>query len=252
MSNARILHIDVECTPAVVLSYGLFNQNLSHKYILEDPRIMSFAAKWHDEKKVMFFSEYHDGQDEMVKKLHELVDSADIICGFNSERFDYPWIEGYLMEKGYTRPSPSKHIDLLKTFRKHTRFISRKLDYVSARLLEEKKIDANTMDLYLRTISDDEKVVKKAWAELKRYNQRDVTMMPELFERVKSYVKMPHPITESPEIAACHSCGSQDLERRGYALTLTGKYQRFRCRAAGCGAWFRGTERISSSPIRAL
>ena len=250
MSNLKILALDIECSAAKVYTYTLHGAYINPKHIIEDPRIMCFSAQWVGSKKTMFFSEYHDGQDAMVKKLHEFVDSADIICGFNSERFDYPWIEGYLMEKGYTRPSPSMHIDLLKTFRKHTRFISRKLDYVSARLLEEKKIDANTMDLYLRTISDDEKVVKKAWAEMARYNKRDVTMMPELFERVKSYVKMPHPITESPEIPACHSCGSQDLERRGYALTLNGRYQRFRCRQ--CGSWHRGTERISSSPIRAL
>lgn len=250
MTNLKILSIDIECSPATVLTYGLFNQNISHKYIIEHPRIMCFAAQWYGSKKKMFFSEYHDGKEEMTKALYDLIDEADVVMGYNSERFDYPWVEGFLMEAGYTRPSPSKHIDLLSVFRKHSRFISRKLDYVSAKLLDEKKLDANTMDLYLRCTSGDEVVAKKAWAEMKRYNIRDTTMMPELFDLVKSYVKMPHPIAESSEEALCHACGSADLEKRGRSLTLNGSYQRFRCRE--CGSWFRGTSRINSSPIRAL
>ena len=250
MSNLKILALDIECSAAKVYVYGLYGQYINPKHIIEDPRIMCFSAQWVGSKKTMFFSEYHDGTEDMLQKLYELMDEADVVMGYNSRRFDVPWIEGVLIENGFTRPSPVKHVDLYQTFKSHSRFLSKKLSYVSNKLLDDKKIDENTLDLSIECSSEDEDVKRKAWARMKRYSVRDTAMMIPLFERVKSYVKLPHPVTESPEIPACHACGSQDLERRGYAATLNGRYQRFRCNA--CGSWHRGTERISSSPIRAL
>lgn len=250
MTDLKVLAIDIECSAALVYTYGLFNQNISYKHIKEHPRIMCFSAQWLGTKKTMFFSEYHDGKEAMLQKLHDLMDEADVVMGYNSQRFDVPWIEGYLLEEGYDRPSPVKHIDLLSVFRKHSRYISRKLDYVSDKLLDDKKVSVSTLDLQIECESDDPEVQRKAWAKMKRYSVKDTALMLPLFERVKSYVKMPHPIVGSSEEALCHACGSDKLERRGYALTQTGRYQRFHCN--DCGSWFRGTQRVSESPIRAL
>lgn len=250
MSDLKILALDIECSAAKVYTYGLFNQFISHKHVIEHPRIMCFSAQWVGTKKTMFFSEYHDGKKEMFQKLYDLMDEADVILGYNTRRFGVPWIEGSLLEEGFTKPSPVKHIDLFQVFKQHSRYISRKLDYVSNKLLDDKKIDVSTLDLSIECDSPDPEVARKAWAKMKRYSVKDTALMLPLFDRVKSYVKMPHPVSENPEEAVCHTCGSRDLHRRGYALTLNGKYQRFRCN--DCGSWFRGTERVSSSPIRAL
>lgn len=250
MSELKVLALDIECSAAKVYTYGLFNQFISHKHVIEHPRIMCFSAQWYGSKKTMFFSEYHNGTKDMFQALHDLIDEADVVMGYNSKRFDMPWIEGALLDEGFDRPSPVKHIDLLNVFRQHSRFISRKLDYISNKLLDDKKIDVSTLDLSIECSSEDEDVARKAWAKMKKYSVKDTALMMPLFERVKQYVKMPHPMVESSEEALCHTCGSDELERRGYSLTQTGKYQRFRCKP--CGSWFRGTARVSSSPIRAI
>jgi len=248
MNSPAILAIDIEVHPALVYTYDLFRPFISHKQIVEPSRISCFSYQWAGQKSVKFVSEYHDGRDEMLSQLWHLMNDADVVVGYNSKRFDVPWITGELMAAGYTKPSPVKHIDLYQVMKQNTRFLSRKLDYVSDRLLDDKKIDANTMELAILCNSSDPEVQRKAWAKMKKYSVQDTRLLLPLFERVRSYVKMPTPVAEDG--ISCHSCGSTDLERRGYSRTLVGSYQRYCCKK--CGSWFRGKSRSDLSEYRAL
>lgn len=248
MSDLKILAIDIETMPALVWTYDLFRPFISHKQIVEPSRISCFSYQWYGQKKVGFVSEYHDTREGMIEKLWELLDEADVVLGYNTKRFDYPWILGELMAEGKTKPSPVKHIDLYQTTKQNTRFLSRKLDYVSERLLGDKKIDVNTMTLAIECGSKDPEVAAKAWAKMKRYSVKDTALMFPLFERIRSYVKMPHPVASDG--ISCHSCKSLNLQRRGTEKTLVSEYQRYRCN--DCGSWFRGTIRNSVSEFRAV
>lgn len=248
MSDLKVLALDVEVMPGLVWTYDLFRPIISHKQIVEPSRISCFSYQWYGQKKVHFVSEYHDTREGMIERLWELLDETDVVLGYNTKRFDYPWILGELMAEGKTKPSPVKHIDLYQTTKQNTRFLSRKLDYVSERLLGDKKIDVNTMTLAIECASQDPEVAAKAWAKMKRYSIKDTALMFPLFERVRSYVKMPHPISSDP--ATCHACKSHNLQRRGTEKTLVSEYQRFWCK--DCGSWSRGTIRHPVSEFRAI
>lgn len=248
MSDLKILHIDIEVFPAQVYTYDLYQPIISYKQIIEPSRIMCFAAQWDHKKKVEFFAEW-DGREEMLKSLWELIDEADVIVGYNSQRFDYPWITGELMMHGFSKPSPVKHIDLFLTVRSNTRLLSKKLDYVSERLLGDRKIDVNTLQLARQCYSADEKEAKKARILMAKYNRQDVKLLPRIVGDIRSFIKWPHPINPDNPYS-CHSCGSVELQKRGTAKTLSGEYQRFACKA--CGSWFRDTHRVSVSDLRAL
>lgn len=248
MTDLKILALDIETMPALVWTYDLFRPFISHKQIVEPSRISCFSYQWYGDKSVKFASEYHNGRSEMLDLLWKLMDDADVILGYNTKRFDTPWVLGELMVEGRTKPSPVKHIDLYQVMRSNTRFLSRKLDYVSSRLLDDKKIDVNTMTLAIECASSDPEVAAKAWAKMKRYSLKDTKLMFPLFERVRSYVKMPHPINSDGY--SCHACGSHALQRRGREKTLNGSYQRLWC--TSCGSWSRGTERQSDTEIRAV
>lgn len=248
MADLKITALDIETMPAICYTYDLFRPFISHKQIIEPSRISCFSYQVYGEKRVHFVSEFHDGRDTLMKELWRVLDESDVLIGYNSAGFDYPWILGELMAEGYTKPAPLKHIDLYQTMKRNNRFLSRKLDYVSERLLGDKKIDVNTMTLAIECASSDPEVAAKAWAKMKRYSIKDTRLIFPLFERVKSYVKMPHPVEEGDD--KCHSCGSEDLQKRGFHVTRTAQYQRFRCNP--CGSWFHGTTRIPASNIRAI
>ena len=73
----RILSIDIETSPVIAHAWGLFKQNIAINQIIERPRTLCFAAKFNDQKKVHFYSEFHDGADIMLHRAHELLSEAE-------------------------------------------------------------------------------------------------------------------------------------------------------------------------------
>lgn len=252
MSDLKILLFDIECSMAQGYFYGLYDQNISIENIIEHPRMIAFSAKWYGKKGTMFFSEYHDGRREMFDKMHALLEEADVVVGFNSKRFDVKWVNSEFMVEGYTPPAPYKQIDIMQEIKRNARFISNKLDYLSGRLLNDGKHEYSMARMWriVNNSATDEGVRKREWDKMKRYAVKDTNLLDPMLTILLPWVKMPHPVSESTEEALCHSCGSSEIARRGYTLTLTGKYQRYRCDS--CGAWHRGTTRVASSPIRAI
>lgn len=252
MTDLKILFFDIETSPALSYHYGLFDQNISIKSVKEDPRKIAFTAKWRGQKKIIAYSEYHQSRSEMLQAMWDLMDEADVVVGWNSRRFDVPWVNSEFMVEGMPPPSPFKQIDLMAEVKRNARFLSNKLDYISWRLLEDKKREYNMLQMWVKVDNPDttEDARKKEWNATLRYARKDTALLEPLFDRILPWVKMPHPISESGDEARCHSCNSADLQRRGFHLTITGRYQRYRCN--DCGSWFRGTARISSSPVRAI
>lgn len=241
-------YYDLEIFPATVLTYDLYKPVIGYKQILEPSRIMCFAAKI-DKKPTKFYADWDEGgRQGMLQALHDFFDEVDVVVGYNNKRFDDPWVLGELLSEGFSKPSPVKSLDLFQAVRSNTRYLSKKLDYVADRLLDDKKVDVNTLQLARECYSEDEKVRTKARRLMKKYNCQDTNLLPRVVEVMKPFLKMPHPVSDNPN--SCHACGSLDLQRRGFAHTLTGKFQKFRCNS--CGSWFRDTIRVETSALRAI
>jgi len=84
----KVLTIDIETAPNIVKAWGLWQQNIATSQIIEAGRVICFAAKWHDKKKVEFYGENGVGHEQMVKEAWRLLDEADIVVGYNSPGFD--------------------------------------------------------------------------------------------------------------------------------------------------------------------
>lgn len=191
-----------------------------------------------DERKVRFYSEFHNGPEEMFQAVHDLLDEADVVMHYNGDKFDLPRLNTELLLAGRTPPSPYKSIDLYKVMRSNFAFPSNKLAYISERLGLAGKIKHDGHDLWVRCLAGD----PKAWAKMKRYNVRDVRLLEELYEKVRPWIKNhPHHGLYSGIDFCCPTCGSEDLERRGFAKTGVGRFQQYRCRP--CGSWSRDTRR---------
>jgi DNA polymerase elongation subunit (family B) len=237
----RTLIIDIETRPNLAYVWGLWDQNVGLNQIAEVGSVISFAAKWHKSRTVLFASDFHNGHDEMVCKAWELVDEADAIVHYNGKAFDMKHLNREFLLAGLGPPSPHNDIDLLTTVKNRFKFVSNKLDHVSRQLELGQKVQHNGFELWLACMRNDE----RAWATMRKYNKHDVTLTEELYDVLLPWIKS-HPnravIDNAGEV--CPRCASKELQRRGYRHLATATYKQFQCMS--CRSYFRA---VKQEPI---
>lgn len=246
----RTVALDIETAPAVVFAFSGFKVNIGLDQIIEDPRMMGISWQWEGEKKVHWMSEYHDTREDMLAKVHEILDEADVVIHYNGKRFDTPWILGELLVEGYPPPSPFAQIDLFQQLKSKARFFSGKLDYAARRLLDDSKVSHTGFKLWRDCLIGDDAEKAKAWALMKRYGIKDTALLFPLYNKIKGWITAGHPnraLIDGVDFG-CPVCASTSVQRRGYAYTGISKFQRYQC--TDCGKWFRDGTRVGTTAGR--
>ena len=187
----------------------------------------------------MFASIESDGEKTMLRKIHKLLDDADVVVHYNGKKFDIPALNKEFITNGLTPPAPYKQIDLLTVSRSKFKFVSNKMDYVAQVLGLGQKVRHKGFQLWIDCMNGN----KESWKVMESYNKQDVTLLEKLYTKMLPWIGK-HPnfglYTEEDNAATlvCTHCGSKRYQRRGYSYTSTHKYPRYRCN--DCGSWFRG------------
>lgn len=227
----RVLTLDIETSPNVAYVWGLWDQNVSTSQLIQPSRVLCFAAKWLDGKRVYFYSEHHDGADAMVEAAWSLLDEADVVIGYNHIKFDIPHLHREFVQRGYAAPSPHLDVDLLKVVRSRFKFPSNKLGYVTQALGLDTKLETTGQDLWNRVLAGE----SAAWAEFKKYNVQDVHVTEQLFVLLSPWIQgVPHAGLSGGSMSVCPSCGSSKLDPAGFVFGKTMVYPKLGCE---CGAW---------------
>ena len=157
----KILLLDIETSPNLAHVWGLWQQNVGTNQLLESSEVMCWAAKWYDERGVMFMSNKANSHAEMLAKIYELIDEADVVVHYNGKKFDMPTLNKEFLLQGWTPPSPYKQIDLLRVVRSNFKFPSNKLDYVAQRLNIGKKVKHEGHELWIKCMKKDQCIIYK-------------------------------------------------------------------------------------------
>jgi len=234
----KILFVDLETSPTLGYSWTLCEANILK--VVEPWRILCFSYKWLGDKKTHIvslpqFKEYKKNPKndrELVKRLWELFDEADIIIAHNGDRFDIRKSYAKFIEHGLKPPTPFKTVDTLKVARRYFKFDSNKLDSLGDFLNLGRKVHTGGFDLWDRCMNGDQ----KAWRLMERYNIGDVDLLEKIYYKLRPYI-VGHPNLNllNDTFYSCPSCGSNHVQRRGYAITRTSKFIRYQC--SDCGAW---------------
>lgn len=241
----KVLYLDIETSPNIAHVWGLFNQNISLSQLQEAGRTLCFAAKWRGSKAVLFASEFEHGREEMLRFAHELLTEADVVVHYNGKSFDMPTLNKEFVLAKMPPPAPYQQLDLLLIARKHFRFVSNKLAYVSKALGLAGKVGHAGHEMWVKCLAGD----AKAWATMKQYNKQDVVLLEELHEILLPWITThPNMRLNGGDPEGCPNCGGSDLRKEGFTYTLIGKYQRYQCR--GCSAWSKSGKREDGTDIR--
>lgn len=235
----KLLMLDVETAPNLAFVWGLYDQTVGINQIEQAGYILSWAAKWHGKRELMYNSIHQSSPVEMLAEVHALLDEADAIIHFNGAKFDIPTLNREFVMHGLTPPSPAHQIDLYRVVKKAFKFPSNKLDYVAGELGLGHKTRHKGMELWKGCMAGDE----ASWKTMETYNKQDVRLLDRLYERLLPWISN-HPnealylnSETGPVRPTCPNCGSSKVQSRGMATTRTGTYKRFQCQ---CGKWLRG------------
>lgn len=238
ISSPRILFLDIETSPILASVWGLWENNVPLNMIERDWFILSWAAKWSDEKKVMYQDQRKakdiEDDSKLLQGIWDLLDQSDIIVTQNGKAFDIKKLNARFVLNGMKPPSSFKHIDTKQIASQNFAFTSNKLEYLSQNLNTKfkklKHAKFGGFSLWKECLKGN----IKAWDEMKKYNIHDVLSLQELYEKLLPWAKnVPNfNVYHNDYHHMCH-CGSKELKRYGYAYTSTGKFQRFVCKKCG-------------------
>ncbi len=231
----KILLIDIETAPNLAYTWGIWQQDISLKQMVQSSSTLCWAAKWHGQREVMFDSVHRSSEKKMLRGIHRLLDEADVVVHYNGRKFDVPTLNKEFLLNGMSPPSPYKQVDMLQVSRAAFRFQSNKLDYVAQQLGLGQKTVHEGFELWVKCMKGDD----AAWKRMEKYNKNDVVLLEAVYDKMLPWIKgHPNRSTHSGQ-PVCTNCGGGHLQRRGLASTTTGKYPRFQC--VDCGSWMRGS-----------
>lgn len=242
----KILVLDIETAPILAYVWKLWDENVGLNQIKSDWHVLSWAAKWVGESKVMYADQRNakdrENDKAILKQLWELMNEADVVVSQNGKKFDSKKLNARFIIHGFKPPAPYKHIDTLELAKRHFGFTSNRLEYMSSKLCTKyKKLVGHKFpgfELWKECLAGN----LEAWKEMERYNKHDVLSTEELYSKLAPWG---HSVSFKPIIGEdkCN-CGSKRLEKRGFSYTTVGKFQRYQC--LECGNWSKSGKNLRS------
>lgn len=234
MSDVKTLILDIETIPLEGYFWRLFDENIGINQIKGHGGVLSWAAMWdHDPDYTLFSSLHHYGRKSMVEEMWELLDEADEVVGWNSNRFDVPHLNTEFLKAGLGPPSPYKKVDLFRTVKSVFKLPSNKLDYFAQTLGIGEKVEHEGFPLWVACMKGD----KDAWEKMEEYNRHDVILTAEALEKLRPWINTGVNRSALADDHVCPNCGSTHLQSPGSTRTLQLSYALWQCQ--DCGTWSR-------------
>ncbi len=227
MRKIKRLFFDIETSPGTYWAWRPgYNINLSYKNQLTEAKIICVSWLWEGSKKVHHLTWDKDQDDKkLIAAFVPVLESADEICGHNSDAFDLRWVRTRAIKHGIPMSPDFVAYDTWKEAKKMFRFDSNTLDYISTYIGAKKKKETGGSKLWTAAVFDK---CPKALKEMISYCDNDVVSQSEVFEIMKPYIKSKAHYGEY--ISQCPECGSDDTHESKRRPTAQGhKKVQFQC-----------------------
>ena len=231
----RVLFWDIETTPLLGYTWGLWQQNVIR--VDEEWWMLCFSYAWGEDGAVEVvaqpdykrsYKRNRKDDRKVVEALWKLLDEADVVVGHNVRAFDIKKANARFMVHGLPAPSPYQVVDTLAVLRNKAKLSSNRLDSAGEQLGLGRKTGHSGFDTWLGCMSG----ADWAWDEMTKYAAQDTVLLQDLYK----YLLYNGWITNHPNMAnitgrleSCPNCGCEHLHKRGLAHTKTAVYERYQC-----------------------
>lgn len=241
--SARILLFDIETAPHLAYVWRCFKENISPAQMVKHTTVLCWAAKWLDEKTIMYDSVPYDDYENdraVCMSLWKLIDKADIVVAHNGRAFDHPLMRTRWLQHGIPPPSPYQMVDTCKLAQQHFSFPRSKLESIAQYIGVGTKTPHDGFKLWTDCMAGD----NAAWKRMREYNMNDVALLEEVYLRLRCWDnRHPNVSLDYDDTRRCIVCGSTAIKSLP-KMTRTGAsvFDSFRCES--CGKVMRNRSRV--------
>ena len=232
-SGPKILVYDIESAPLRSHIWSIWQHGVGLNQVESDWHMLSFAAKWLGEEDVIYEDQSmcEDVEDDydMLCKLWELLNEADIVVGHNVRRFDTKKVNARFILNGLPKPSTYRHIDTLEIAKRQFGFTSNKLEYLTDKLCVDTKKSKHEKFHGHKLWSECLKGNPEAWEEMKSYNIDDILATEELYNILSSWDNT----LPNFDVYVDEVLDMSEWEHNGYHYSNLGKYKKYRNKVTG-------------------
>jgi hypothetical protein len=251
----KILIFDIETTPMEFYGWQLWKQTVTPNMVIKNWSMVSWSAKWLFDDKIMGQivgpdEAFNRTDESILSGLWELLNEADIVIAHNGSKFDVKMSNARFAVAGLYPPLPYKVIDTLLYVNKVFRFPSHKLDCLNEYFGLDLKMDHEGIGMWKKCVNRDKEALKL----MLKYNKRDVTILEELYLKIRPWMKG-HPnvaLYIDTDEKLCTNCGNEELTWGGYYYTPAGRFKSFRCDACGAVGRSRTSDLDKETKARLL
>lgn len=232
-NTPKILFFDIETAPLKAHLWSMWQQGVGLNQIESDWYMLSFCCKWAHSDEVYYYDQ-RDALDieddfDLVSKLWEFLNEADVVVGQNSKKFDTKKSNARFILNGLPKPSTYRQIDTMEIAKRQFGFTSNRLEYMTDKLCttykksKHKKFHGH--ELWAECLKGN----IEAWKEMEEYNRMDVLSLEELYNVLSSWDNtLPNFDVYCDEIL-----DMSVWEKDGFHYTNLGKYQKYRNKITG-------------------
>ena len=227
----RILSWDLECS-------GL---NADFGIIL----CAGFKEVGNGKPEVYNILDYSEGGDLIRAEKHLLKDiskrllDSDVWLTHYGTWFDVPFVNSRLLYHNLpVLPANYAHIDTWKISRNRLKLRSNRLVTISEFLGTNEEKNAIKPEQWIRAMGGH----RPSMNYIVEHCKKDVCVLEEVYNKLRPLV-LDHPNKGLVDgRGGCGICGANKLQKRGFHITRTRKYQRFQC--TSCGGWSKGLKPV--------
>jgi DNA polymerase elongation subunit (family B) len=230
--SARIGLLDIETAPNVGYVWGKYDQTVIE--FVQNWYLLCWTWKWLDDDAVEFQGIEGQTEEQIIKSLWEKFNQADVIVAHNGDAFDIKRSNARFVTYGLRPPSPYKTVDTLKLARKYFKFESNKLGDLGQYLELGGKVPNFGFNTWKGCMSGD----AESWRIMREYNIRDVLLLEQIYRKLRPWADNHPDLSLFGDRGSCPNCGGNHIQKRGFSIAITRKYQRLHCQ--DCGSWFKG------------
>jgi hypothetical protein len=249
----KVLIYDIEFMPANVLTWGRFKQYIADEFVIHDPYMFSWVAKWLGGDEIIqdcisnYPSDYaEDPRNDIniTKSLWQMFDMADIIVAHNNDNYDEKQLNTRAVRHGLIPPSPTKRVDTLKIAKAKFKFPRNSLSELARFLDVTRKLDNDGASLWMACYNGDESAI----CDMMGYNVGDVQTLEEVYLKLRPWDDR-HPnmsLYHRNDELVCPRCGAEDslVLSDKFAHTSVSKFNTFRCE--DCSAIVRSRRSVKT------